>query len=121
LRKLKYVWKFILSGVLTGFVNGLFGAGGGMLMVPLLTRFCKVEDKEAFATSLCIVLPISLVSLAVYALGGNLQLQGVIPYLIGGSLGGIVAGLTYRKVSAGVLHKVLAVIILFGGIRLVMR
>ncbi len=89
-------------------------------MVPLLTRFCGVEDKAAFATSLCIVLPISLVSLAVYALGGNLQLQGVIPYLLGGSLGGIAAGLSYKKVSANVLHKVLAVVILFGGIRLVL-
>ncbi len=114
------VWKFALSGVLTGFVNGLFGAGGGMLMVPLLTRFCAVEDKEAFATSLCIVLPISLVSLVVYAMGGNLELQNAIPYLLGGSLGGIAAGLSYRKVSAGFLHKVLAVVILFGGIRLVL-
>ncbi|MBP3313561.1 MAG: sulfite exporter TauE/SafE family protein [Oscillospiraceae bacterium] len=116
---MKY-WKFILSGVLTGFVNGLFGAGGGMLMVPLLTRFCGVEDKEAFATSLCIVLPISLVSLVVYALKGTLELQGALPYLLGGSLGGVVAGLSYKKVSATLLHKVLAVVILLGGIRLVL-
>ena len=121
MKERKDALRFALCGALTGFINGLFGAGGGMLMVPLLTRFGHVEDKKAFATSLCIVLPVSLVSLTVYALGGTLQLEGAAPYLLGGGLGGIAAGLTYQKVSAGFLHKVLAAVIIFGGIRLVLR
>jgi len=112
--------KFGLSGALTGFVNGFFGAGGGMVLIPLLTRLCKVEDKEAFATSLSIVLPICLTSIAVYALQGNLQVSHATPYLLGGAAGGVLGGLLFKKVSAGFLHKALGIFILWGGIRLVM-
>lgn len=111
--------KFALSGSLTGFVNGFFGAGGGMVLIPLLTRWCKVEDKESFATSLAIVLPICLTSIGIYALQGNLQAKEALPYLIGGAGGGLLGGILFKKVSAGFLHKALGIFILWGGIRLV--
>lgn len=112
-------WKFSVSGTLTGFVNGFFGAGGGMILIPLLTRLCKVEDKEAFATSLAIVLPVSLTSIAVYALQGNLQVSSAWPFLLGGAAGGVLGGLLFKKVSAKFLHRALGIFILWGGIRLV--
>ena len=49
-----------LSGAAAGFVNGFFGAGGGMLLVPLLIRLAKLEDRTAFSSSVCIVLPMCL-------------------------------------------------------------
>ena len=54
-----------VSGALAGLVNGLFGAGGGMLLLPLLSRMNGLEAHEAFACSVCIILPLSLVSVAV--------------------------------------------------------
>ena len=37
MREAKFaLWKVLLTGALAGFVNGFFGAGGGMLVVPLL-------------------------------------------------------------------------------------
>ena len=109
-----------MSGTLTGFVNGFFGAGGGMILIPLLTRLCKMEDKKAFATSLAIVLPVSLTSIAVYALQGQMQFSAALPYLAGGALGGAVGGLIFKKVSANFLHRALGLFILWGGLRLVM-
>lgn len=91
-----------------------------MVLIPLLTRMCKVEDKSAFATSVCIVLPICLVSLAVYAFRGTLDFSGAWPYLLGGLGGGLLGGLLFKKVSAGFLHKVLGAFILWGGLRLVL-
>ena len=44
-------WKYALSGGAAGIANGLFGAGGGMLLVPLLTRWAKLEDKPPSASS----------------------------------------------------------------------
>jgi len=111
--------KFAVSGALTGFVNGFFGAGGGMLLIPLLTKLCRVEDKKAFATSVAVVLPICLASLAIYAFRGELSLNGAWPYLAGGAAGGILGGLLFKKVSAGFLHKALGLFILWGGFRLV--
>ena len=42
------IWKCLLTGGLAGFVNGFFGAGGGMIVVPLLILLVKLEDKNAF-------------------------------------------------------------------------
>ena len=47
-------WKLRLTGAVGGLINGLFGGGGGMAVVPLLTRWCAVEEKTAFAT--CVAL-----------------------------------------------------------------
>ncbi len=117
--KKEAIWKYGLSGALTGIVNGFFGAGGGMVLIPLLTKFCKLEDKKAFASSIAIVLPLCVTSLAVYLLRGSGSFDGVVPYLIGGLAGGVLGGLLFRKVTPVFLHKALGALIVFGGLRLV--
>lgn len=91
-----------------------------MVLIPLLTRLCKVDDKKAFASSVCIVLPICLASLAVYAFRGGLNFSGAWPYLLGGLGGGLLGGLLFKNVSAGFLHKTLGAFIIWGGLRLVL-
>ena len=43
--------KISIAGALGGAVNGIFGGGGGMILLPLLTRWSDLEDKKLFATS----------------------------------------------------------------------
>ena len=110
-----------ICGGVAGIVNGLFGAGGGMVLIPLLTKLTDVEEKEAFACSVGIILPLSVVSVIVYFLrGGDFGAQSV-PYLIGGAIGGIGAGLLLKKVKAKWLHRALGLFILYGGYRLLCR
>jgi len=90
-----------------------------MVLLPLLTRFCRLEDKKAFATSLSVILPICLTSLCVYWLRGDLALRESLPYLLGGAAGGVIAGLLFSRVSAVFLHRALGLVILWGGLRLV--
>lgn len=97
--------RFVLSGGAAGLVCGLFGAGGGMVLVPLLLRFCKLESRTVFASALSIMLPISLVSLAVCALSGGLPLRESLPYLGGGMAGGVLAGIFYKKIPTALLHE----------------
>lgn len=111
--------RFAVSGAAAGFVNGFFGAGGGMVLVPLLIFLGKLDDKRAFSSALSIILPICLVSLAVYAMRGMLPIGPSLPYLAGGAAGGIIAGLTFRKISPRLLHLTLGAIIIFGGVRLI--
>ena len=49
--------KYAASAVLAGAANGCFGGGGGMVLLPLLTRWCRVEEKTAFATCVAVILP----------------------------------------------------------------
>ena len=121
MREAKFaLWKVLLTGALAGFVNGFFGAGGGMVPVPLLIRLGKMEDQIAFSSSVCIILPLTIVSLVIYAKNGALDIKAALPYLLGGAGGGVLAGLWFRKVSARVLHIALGLLILFGGARLLL-
>lgn len=111
-------YRAALSGAAAGLANGLFGAGGGMLLVPMLTGLCRVEERGAFATALCVMTPLCLVSLGVYALSGTLALELSVPYLIGGFFGGLLGGMLLKRVPVRALHGVLALLIAWGGLRL---
>ena len=107
-----------LSGAAAGMINGLFGAGGGMILVPLLIKVGKLEDKKAFATAICVILPLCFVSITIYAIGGALSVSLAWPYLIGGLVGGVLGGILFQKISAKLLHKLFGILILWGGFRL---
>lgn len=116
----KINWKAGLCGAAAGVANGLFGAGGGMLLVPLLKRNRLLEDRELFASAIAVMLPVSIVSFLIYYFQGAVTLTGAGGYLIGGLVGGLAGGLLYRKVPTKLLHKVLGAFILWGGIRLLL-
>lgn len=105
------------AALCAGAVNGLFGAGGGMVLVPLLSLWTDLEEDRVFASSLAIILPICMVSLSVTALSGSIAWLDAIPYLIGSAIGGVLAGLLHRKIPALWLHRGLGLLILWGGIR----
>ncbi len=113
----KHNWAIAAAGALAGAVTGLFGAGGGMVLVPLLTLSGKLEDNQVFPASLSIILPICLVSLAVTALRGTLPWGEALPYLLGSAAGGILAGIWGRKIPVKWLHRGLGILILWGGWR----
>ena len=92
-----------------------------MLLLPLLERLTDLEARERFASSVCIILPLSLVSVLVYWLRGGTFTAETLPYLIGGALGGLLAGLLLKRLPTKLLHRVMGVLILWGGLRLVLQ
>ena len=62
--------KMGVAGILAGFVNGLLGSGGGVLIVLYLTMIAKVGRKNAQATAIAIILPLAVLSSVFYARGG---------------------------------------------------
>lgn len=106
-----------LAGISAGAVNGLFGAGGGMVLVPLLTWLTKLEDDEVFPASVSIILPICLVSLSLTFQPGTVPWQTAIPYLLGSTVGGLLAGMFGKRIPTLWLHRGLGILILWGGIR----
>lgn len=111
--------KLLLIGSIAGAVNGLFGAGGGLFLVPLLIHFANIEEKKAFATSVAIILPLTIASFTIFCLkGGNVWLQAL-PYAIGGIVGGILSARLFRKIPVVWIHRLFGVLILYGGIKAV--
>lgn len=107
----------ILAGLCAGTVNGFFGAGGGMVLVPMLTHWTALEEEEIFPASISVMLPICLVSLGISAVHSPLPFSQVPPYLIGSAVGGILAGLFGKKIPTLWLHRILGALILWGGVR----
>ena len=110
----KDTWRSAVSGAAAGAANGLFGGGGGSVLVPLLTRFCGLEQRQAFSTSLAVIL---LLSAAVYLFRGGLDLLAALPYLIGGTVGGWLGGRWFRGVRVVWLRRAFGLLLLYGGAR----
>ena len=107
----------IVAGVCAGAINGLFGAGGGMVLVPLLTSVAKLDEDSVFPCSVSMILPICLVSLSYSLAHTSFTWTTAIPYLISSVIGGVIAGIWGKKIPTLWLHRILSVLILWGGYR----
>lgn len=106
-----------LAGIGAGAVNGLFGAGGGMVLVPLLGVLTDLEEDAVFPASVSIILPMCIVSLLLTMEPGQIPWDTAIPYLTASAAGGVLAGWLGKKIPTLWLHRILGALILWGGIR----
>lgn len=111
------VIKISLCGLAAGIVNGLLGTGGGMVLVPLLSSIPDLDEDQIFPASVSIILPICVVSLMISASQSSLPFRSAMPYLAGSLVGGILAGFTGKNIPVKWLHRILGLLILWGGIR----
>ena len=114
---MKRCFGVAISGAGAGVLNGLLGAGGGMVLVPLMSKLTDLEEKQLFSHSVAIIFPICIVSLLFADGWSGFSLVTALPYLIGSLLGGISAAVWGSHIPAKWLHKGLGILILWGGIR----
>ena len=108
----------ILTGSVAGIANGLFGGGGGMIVVPMLNFLLKYENKHSHATALLIILPLSIVSGLLYTIFGNFNINSGVPTVIGVVLGGIIGALLLKNLSSKVIVIIFSVVMLIAGIKM---
>ena len=114
------IWKWLVAGGLAGLLNGLFGAGGGLILVPLFIGWMKMEEKQAFATSIAVILPLSIASYVLFCLQGGNIWKDALPYLLGGVVGGGLSIKLFRNISGMWLHRLFGVLILYGAVKAVL-
>ena len=102
------------AGFAAGCVAGLFGGGGGMVLVPLLSMFSGLGEAAIFPASLSVMLPVCLTALL---LSGGGFFREALPFLPGSLLGGWLAGMYGARIPVKWLHRVLGILILWGGFR----
>ena len=112
-----FLWGSVAAGFAAGAVNGLFGGGGGMVLIPLLSLFMKSRDHDLFHSSVAVILPICIISLIGSAMTGSIPWLDALPWLPGSAIGGYIAAKTGKKIPAVWLHRGLGILILYGGIR----
>ena len=106
-----------MAGAAAGLLNGFFGGGGGMVLVPLLISYCKLPHKKALATSVAIILPLCILSASIYFYHGNLNVVAALPYLFGGLVGGLIGGKLFHRIPVRWLRKIFGLFLLYGAWR----
>ena len=109
--------KHQLAGAAGGLINGLFGGGGGMVLLPLLTKWSRLEARAAFATCVAVIFPMCCVSTVVYLWEVRPALELVLPYLAGGVAGGLTGGLSFERVPVRLLKVIFGLFLLYAGVR----
>ena len=111
--------KNSLIGIFTGFVNGIFGSGGGTLLVPILNNIVDVEEHKSHATALAIIIFLTSASSVIYISKGTYAFSLTLKVAIGSVIGGIIGAKLLSKVTGKFLRISFGAIMIIASIRMV--
>ena len=115
------IWVKLITGAIIGFVNGFLGAGGGMILVPLLTFLFKMDSKTAHATAVFIMMPICFISGVTYLIKGVVDCSVLLPVGVGTVVGGLVGGLLLKNIANKWLNYIFYLVMIGSGIWIIVR
>jgi len=118
-KKNKHRMLCAIGGVFSGFCNGLFGSGGGTIIVPFLEFFLKLDPKKSHATAILIIFVFTLVSLLFYGFSGQLDFLLALKVSSGGVIGGLIGAKLLNKLSFGAIHKIFGLFMIIAAVRMV--
>ena len=106
-------------GVLGGLLSGMFGVGGGIVMVPLLVIWLGLDQRRAIATSLVAIVPIAIAGMIGYAFGSNVDWRAGLILGIGGIIGGQLGVWLLHRIPVRVVQLLFAAVLVYSAWRLV--
>ena len=112
----KFILFSIITGLLVGGINGFMGAGGGMVLVPLLCWLFKMTNKTAHATAVFVIMPICLVSGITYLLKGIVDYKILLPVAIGTAIGGVIGTFALKKLNNTIIGLIFYAVMIFSGV-----
>ena len=110
-----------ISAFFAGILNGFIGVGGGVLMLFILKLIYKNDKKAAFAAVPAVVLPMTVLSAALYVIREPDIILKALPLVPIALFGGFAGALLLGKIKSCTVSIVFAVITLFAGIMAVLR
>lgn len=112
MKKKNYIFSFFI-----GIINTVIGAGGGIIAVPLL-KSEGLTQKEAQATAIACILPLTLVSIFVYLSKNAVDFKQVLPYLPYGIIGAVCGAFLLKKISCRWLSLMFSAFLLYSSFRM---
>ena len=106
-------------GLIVGVFSGLFGLGGGVILVPLLVLLFHIEQRRAQATSLVVVAIAGISGAISYSVGASVVWEAVPFLMVGGLVGVWIGSILVLKVAVRWLQIVLAIVMVAAAVRLV--
>ena len=108
------------AGLAVGIVNGLLGAGGGMIAVPLLKKL-GLTQKQAHANAVAVILPITVLSAVLYLIKGYARFSDAFIFIPLGLLGSLIGTYCLKKISPIWLKRIFGGFMVYAGVRLLLR
>ncbi len=102
-----YLW-FLIAGAVGGILGGM-GMGGGTLLIPILTFFLDVTQKNAQAFNLISFVPMAIIALILHAKNKLIALKGMLPLIISAVISSLLGGFAVSFIEGDLQTK------LFGG------
>lgn len=93
------ILPLLAIGAIGGLFSGLFGVGGGFIMVPLMMAWLRFDQRRASATSLLAIIPPALLSAALYGSRGQIDLIAAAIIAAGAIAGTPLGALLLRRIS----------------------
>ncbi|WP_166999168.1 sulfite exporter TauE/SafE family protein [Paramicrobacterium fandaimingii] len=110
-RRIDWLW-FVVIGLIAGFMSGLFGVGGGILIVPLLITLAGFGQKRAAGTSLAAIVPTSIAGVITYAVNGDVALIVAAILCVGSIIGAQLGALLLHRLPKRVVQWAFIVFLL---------
>jgi uncharacterized membrane protein YfcA len=115
-------WALIVLGIVAGILSGMFGIGGGVVIVPALVAFLRFDQKRAVGTSLAVLLlPVSLGAVISYYNEGKLD-PSVAAFVAIGLLFGAFGGAKLAlNLPTATVKRMYGLFLLFVGLRFILQ
>ena len=111
--------ELLAVGIVAGYLSGLVGIGGGIIIVPMLVLLFGFSQYMAQGTTLAMMIPpIGILAVLKYYQGGYVDIRTAGVLCVGFVLGGYFGGLTAVNVSQDVLRKIFGVVLVAVGVKM---
>ena len=125
----KGVFELLLTaigGLAAGFINGMLGTGGGIILVFLLGYLMRRDPtlkniystRDVFATVILAIRPMSFVSAWFYIKDGSVNINDALVYILPGIAGGIAGAYLLDKINVKFLKKLFAAMVIYAGVKM---
>lgn len=111
---MKNVW-YVVAGAVSGIIGGM-GMGGGTLLIPILTIFLDVEQRNAQGTNLIVFVPMSIVALIIHCKNKLVNFKIGVPIMLSGIVTSVLGSLVALSVSNKNLKIYFGVFLLLIGV-----
>lgn len=115
----KQIQQSLVVGVLAGILAGMFGVGGGFLMVPLYVLWMGLDQRRSHATSLAAVLPIAVAGAIGYSTSDHVDWNAAVALLAGSIFGALYGVKLLSQVSLKFLQLGFAALLYLSAMRLI--
>lgn len=116
----KEIFLYIIIGFFAGIISGFFGAGGGLLLVPFMTKILKKGEVTARATTIMCIFFMVLASSFFYYKQNSIDWNIALKSSIGGILGGYVGSKLLVKLKSNILRVLFIIFLIYSGIKLIL-